>query len=341
MPRFRLSRRKRGFTLIELLVVIAIIAILIGLLVPAVQKVRQAAARTQSQNNLHQMALATHNLHDTHGKLPTTLGTFPSTGNNTNWTLPYLPSHFGTLQYFLLPYVEQDNAYKDPHIHGTDVVPPAPLQANSYYTNQVVKTYVAPADPTLPGDNTTWGGRGATSYAANWHVFGGGWGEDWQIGGKARIPASFPDGTSNTIMFAERYAICGNPANNVDTASGTGALYAEHIWGEDGQNSGPIAEHYNRNVWFVPAWWADVPGGYDPGAGIPRPLGYPLTFITVPQDNPSQNNCDPHRLQSLSAGGIMVGMADGSVRGVSPGISQLTWACAIMPDDGLVLGNDW
>jgi prepilin-type N-terminal cleavage/methylation domain-containing protein len=104
--------RKRGFTLIELLVVIAIIAILIGLLLPAVQKVREAAARMQCQNNLKQISLAAHNYDSANNHLPPGSNVNPnSPGNNYTFGPPEAGPYTGVLAY-LLPYVEQDNVYQ-------------------------------------------------------------------------------------------------------------------------------------------------------------------------------------------------------------------------------------
>ncbi len=185
----------QGFTLIELLVVIAIIAILIGLLLPAVQKVREAAARTQSSNNLKQLALACHNLADARAQiLP------PVAGSIGGYTA--MPDG-ATLQYYLLPYIEQENLFN---------------QGFAAASAQPIKTYQAPYDPTVQ-DNRAGNGLPVGNYATNALVFG-----QANVSGppatitsitlvaRKTFPGSISDGTSNTIFFAEKKATCTAPS---------------------------------------------------------------------------------------------------------------------------------
>jgi len=330
--------------LIELLVVIAIIAILIALLVPAVQKVREAANRTTSTNNLKQIGLALHNCHDAHKILPTTRSVFPK-GTANVWNTGAKPSHMGTMHYHLLPYIEQEVPHKNTCCNSWRTPP------NGQATT-VIPTYISPLDQSLHSGYlaSDWGGRGQTSYHANWHAFGGGWGEDWQIAGKASIPRNVPDGTSNTIGFFERYAACGSGS----AANWNTYIYASRIWAEDSDGScfacpGPVTEHYgNLGAYESPAWWMSIRGK---GVSYPNPLSpprdYPIQngvsrYMTPIQMTPTVKQCDPTRLQAMTSSGMLVLLMDGSVRGVGVNVSYATTlAAAIVPNDSLNLGTDW
>jgi prepilin-type processing-associated H-X9-DG protein len=171
-----------GFSLIDLLVVMAIVALSLGMLLPAVQKTRGAAERALCQNNLKQLALAMHNMNDAYGKLPPIAGAFPQ--NNKS---------YGTLFFYMLPFIEQDNVYK---------------QANNYVWNNrtysiSIKLFQCPADKSGDPNHQYKEWLATSNYAGNWLAFGT---------GGASIAKSFPDGLSNTIAFTERYQMCkGSP----------------------------------------------------------------------------------------------------------------------------------
>jgi prepilin-type N-terminal cleavage/methylation domain-containing protein len=328
------SPRARAFTLIELLVSLAVIAVLLGVLLPAVQRVREAAARIQSMNNLKQIALATTNYADTYaGRLPPLTDVTPGIPQGTA---------LKSLFYLLLPYVEQDNVYRafdpaNPSTYYND------SDANPGLSATVIKTYLSPADAT--GDNgkpTTismyvrpsppppyqayFRGRYATSsYAANGLVFGY---------NNATLPWSFADGVSNTITFGERSQQCDASPESVPNSWAAG-WYAICIpaFAYPGLVGGP------PNSMFVPA----VPLRTDAqGRVIGRPLD-PTSPLTrpVPFQVAPGKDCDPTILQTPHRSGILVALGDGSVRSVAPTVSQYTFWAAVTPAGGEVLPADW
>jgi len=322
MPCFRSwGKRVLGFTLIELLVVIAIIAILIGLLLPAVQKVRQAAARLQSSNNLKQMSLALHNANDTNGVLPAMVGYYPQTTGAGSGTANTPGNTRGTLFYFILPFMEQEATQKQM----------ATIHNDSWYCGFGIKTYISPADPSMPpgGLIDTSSPRYGTSYAPNEWVFGSGNAPPnttiTDVRPAASIPRTFSDGTSNVVVFAEKFSQCG----------GSSTSFAAFYWGETGGACNRLASSPNGI--------GSTPGIYNSGPPATNwPTSGTPSVNNLPQAPKGWNNgCDPCRLQFSSAGGLQVGLGDGSVRSVSTGVTATTWVSAVHPSDGTPLGSDW
>jgi len=221
--------RRLGFTLIELLVVIAIIAILIGLLLPAVQKVREAANRMQCQNNMKQIGVALHNYESATGYLP------PGCNNSQGTSGGIGNSMAGTLTY-LLPYVEQDNVYRTFQSPGTFIIPGTAGYYNGSGSTANIKGFLCPSDNAnmvsspaygsfafwvyYPGGMTGYYfggyfGYGKSNYASNAGYLGnvpgypypGPFGVNTQ-----QTTVTISDGSSNTFAFGEALAGAAPPA---------------------------------------------------------------------------------------------------------------------------------
>jgi len=315
MSPVRVLRRWRGFTLIELLVVIAIIAVLIGLLLPAVQKVREAAARMSCQNNLKQIALACHNYHDTNGKFP--LNSQEEGG--WNWDYQQNARSWSWLAR-LLPYVEQGNLYNQLNVAGGNTLG----QSQALLTTGL-KVFWCPSDDAAgqnPSDTRAnlgkIAGGSSWTYAAtsNYKGVTGDcwcWG-DWvnnctnscnglnngdgmfssrdATGGGATLAASVPDGTSNTFLAGE------------DIPS----LNAHCTWPYANGSLGTCAIPPNQNMPY---------GGSDIYYGWP----------------------DLYSFRSRHTGGLQFAFTDGSVHFISQSIAMITYRALATRNGGEVLQN--
>lgn len=320
--------RLRAFTLIELLVVIAIIAILIGLLLPAVQKVREAAARTQCSNNIKQMLTATHNYAgENNGRImdgnKNIAGVTPL-GGSVAITITNVTAHVA-----MLPYIENGPLYAAA-ISGikTDGTPSAvninayDCLGNSASTNkhvrlQPIKAYQCASDSGytngLSTNNTSWAG---TSYAINFQLTG-------SVNGTSVLYTALyalggiPDGASNTALFAEKLASC-KAFDTPGVPSNSGTLWA-------------VYTHADWSPYF----------GWNHPSYQASPDEHLKTWAAVPQLAPPLNDCDMARVSSPHNAGALVGLADGSVRTVTKSVGATTWQSVLLPADAQPLGSDW
>ena len=309
------TSRRNAFTLIELLVVIAIIAILIGLLLPAVQKVREAAARAQCQNNLKQLGLALHSFHDTNNQLPA-----GNIGGLVSEVAAYKPSWMLSI----LPYLEQ-GAITTPWVQTGNSTQ---LAANLNLINRVtIPNYRCPSSPCptfMPSSGKVWGNTqdiqlasyvgimGASTDSTAFTGFHGIASDGGLLFHKSAIPfTGITDGTSNTLLVGEQsdYLVDTNNQKQDWRSHGTfgfhhgdSAYYYEKTYSWAGNKR----ENRAFNIVTV-RYKVNQTTGWDPGSG---PWGNTFTQQTGVGSATSINS----PLTSAHVGGVQGLFADGSVR---------------------------
>lgn len=337
-------RSRSGFTLIELLVVIAIIAILIGLLLPAVQKVREAAARIKCGNNEKQLALACHNYHDTNGKLPPAIQMrFAQPNGMTNPTTA--SQNFGpNWVVLILPFIEQDNLYKQVSNSIKDYMTTGDAGWRSI-RSATIPIMICPTDigHEIPWNGTAGPGWARGNYACNAagihqpDILGwtstmdgrsptSGWTQAW-VGLPDSTPAggvmcinfghklgAIPDGTAWTILISE-----------VRVGSRLSAADPRGTWAVGYPGASVDCASYT--------WDCNVPNNRDANAddcegAIDDPNGGMGAWMPCPFQQANARS-------RHSAGVVLVAMCDGSVRTVSPGTTQQIWWRMHACDDAL------